>query len=310
MVAPAGNRKTKILLDGSDPEETQKIGLLIGGLDGQTISPSLVAKNPQVRRKVIAGRKLSLEEHRAEYKKIVQKLSPLVGDAGVFIGVSATLRTTCEELLAQGREMFSWIPNASIAYPCTYEGLRAARISVEEGIRVNVTFCFSQEQAAGAYAATQTAESRAYLSPFIGRLSDSGANSADLLSNIQRMYREGDGHVSILAANIRSVDQLLTCLAFKVEMVTAPRRVLEEWALEGMLMPDRPLFRPGLGSDGRAPRPISYRQFNLNKPWNAFNLRHELTRKGIEKFVADSERALRRSDRTSRQDEPRILLPQ
>lgn len=79
---------------------------------------------------------------------IVQAISPLVGGAGVSIEVFAALDTTAEEMLAQGQEMFSWIPNAYIKYPCTHEGLRADQMSVREGLRVNMTLCFSQEQAA------------------------------------------------------------------------------------------------------------------------------------------------------------------
>jgi transaldolase len=53
-----------------------------------------------------------------------------------------------QKLTAQGQEMFSWIPNAYVKYPCTLEGMRAAEMSVQKGMRVNMTLCFSQEQAA------------------------------------------------------------------------------------------------------------------------------------------------------------------
>ena len=181
--------KTKILVDGGDPEETRRMKSLIGFVDGQTTNPSLIAKNPEIQHRIASGHKLSLEEQREEYKKIVQQISPLVGDAGVSIEVFADLDTTGEQMLAQGEDMFSWIPNAYIKYPCTHEGLRAAQMSVEEGIRVNITLCFSQEQAAGVYAATQASKAPAYVSPFIGRLDDRGENGMDLIKNIQRMYK-------------------------------------------------------------------------------------------------------------------------
>lgn len=63
----------------------------------------------------------------------MKQISPLVGDAGVSIEVFADLDTTAEQMLAQGEEMFTWIPNAYIKYPCTHEGLRAAGISVHQG---------------------------------------------------------------------------------------------------------------------------------------------------------------------------------
>jgi len=78
--------------------------------------------------------KSSVREELDEYKKIVQSISPLVGDADVSIEVFADLDTTGEQMLAQGREMFSWIPNAYIKYPCTHEELRPAEVSVRKAI--------------------------------------------------------------------------------------------------------------------------------------------------------------------------------
>ena len=157
---------TKILVDGGDPEETLRIKKLIGFVDGQTTNPSLIAKNPEVRRLVASGHRFSSQEETAEYRKIVQAISPLVGDAGVSIEVFADLDTTAEQMLAQGEDMFSWIPNAYIKYPCTREGLRAAQMSVQNGIRVNMTLCFSQDQAAAVYAATKGSRDPVYVSPF------------------------------------------------------------------------------------------------------------------------------------------------
>src|SRR6201987_6293259 len=113
----------------------------LGFVDGQTTNPSLIAKNPEIKQLIASGHTLSPNEEQDEYKKIVQSISPLVGDAGVSIEVFADFDTSGDEMLAQGREMFSWIPNAYIKYPCTYEGLRAVEASVREGIRVNVKLC-------------------------------------------------------------------------------------------------------------------------------------------------------------------------
>ena len=82
-------RKTKILLDGGDAGETQRIKKLIGFLDGQTTNPSLIAKNPEVKKLVTSEHGLSVREQMAEYRKIVEAISPLVGDAGVSIEVFA-----------------------------------------------------------------------------------------------------------------------------------------------------------------------------------------------------------------------------
>jgi len=114
-------RKTKILLDGGDADETQRIKKLIGSLDGQTTNPSLIAKNPELKKLVTSEHGLSVREQMAEYRKIVEVISPLVGDAGVSIEVFADTNTTAEVMLDQAREMFTWIPNAFIKYPCTPE---------------------------------------------------------------------------------------------------------------------------------------------------------------------------------------------
>src|SRR6266851_7145815 len=105
----ANKPKTKILVDGGDPDETLRIKSMIGFVDGQTTNPSLIAKNPEVQRLIASGHRLSSQEEKDEYKKIVQSISPLVGDAGVSIEVFADLDTTAEDMFSQGQEMFSWI---------------------------------------------------------------------------------------------------------------------------------------------------------------------------------------------------------
>jgi transaldolase len=111
--------KTRILVDGGDPQETEMIKQLIGFVDGQTTNPSLIAKNPEILGLVRSGHKLTEQEEADEYRRIVRAISPLVGDAGVSIEVFADLSTTAEQMCRQGREMFSWTPNAHVKYPCT-----------------------------------------------------------------------------------------------------------------------------------------------------------------------------------------------
>lgn len=287
--------KTKILVDGGDPAETEKIKSLIGFVDGQTTNPSLIAKNPEVQQRIASGHKMTVEEQHEEYKSIVRKISPLVGDAGVSIEVFADLNTKSEQMLAEGKEMFSWIPNAYIKYPCTHEGLKAARASVQQGIRVNITLCFTQEQAAAVYGATQGTKAPAYVSPFVGRLDDRGENGIALVKNIQQMYRTSDHHVHVLAASIRSVDQLMACFAMGVDLVTVPAKVLEAWAANGLTMPGPDFNYRGVTPEGKDLQPIPYRELDLHKPWESFDLKHDLTTKGIEKFVADFEKTLQQS---------------
>src|ERR1043166_5414738 len=205
--------KTKILVDGGDPDETAHIKDLLGFVDGQTTNPSLIAKNPEIRHLFESGHSLSADQEKDEYRKIVRTISPMVGDAGVSIEVFADTNTTAEQMLAQGEEMFSWIPNAYIKYPCTHEGLRAAQLSVQRGIRVNMTLCFSQSQAAAVYSATKGTKHPVYVSPFVGRLDDRSENGMDLVKNIKKMYESGDGHVYVLGASIRNVNHLLDSFA-------------------------------------------------------------------------------------------------
>jgi transaldolase len=273
--------KTKILVDGGDPAETQRVKDLLGFVDGQTTNPSLIAKNPEIRQLVASGHKLTADQEAEEYKRIVRQISPLVGDAGVSIEVFADLNTTAEDMFRQGKEMFSWIPNAYVKYPCTSEGLKAAHMSVEAGIRVNMTLCFSQTQAAAVYAATRGSKAPVYVSPFVGRLDDHGKNGVDVISNIKRMYAKGDGHVLVLAASIRNVEHLLFSFAAGAELVTVPAHVLQQWAEKGFPLPDEKFSYPAVGES------IPYEELDLNQPWESFNIDHELTRKGIEKFVAD-----------------------
>jgi transaldolase len=274
-------RKTKILLDSGDAGETQRIKELIGFLDGQTTNPSLIAKNPEVKKLVASEHGFSVREQMAEYRKIVEAISPLIGDAGVSIEVFANESTAAKEMLDQGREMFTWIPNAFIKYPCTREGLRAAQQSVSFDIRVNMTLCFSQAQAAAVYAATKGAKVPVYVSPFAGRLDDVGENGVDLVANVKRMYAAGDGHVAVLAASIRNLEQLLYCFAHEIELVTVPVKVLDDWPRNRFPMPDRSFKYTATG------KPILYQKFALDQPWESFDIQHELTRKGIEKFAAD-----------------------
>lgn len=287
--------KTKILVDGGDPNETLQVKNLLGYVDGQTTNPSLIAKNPEIKRRISAGHTLTAQEEKEEYRKIVQTISPLVGDAGVSIEVFADLDTTAEDMVAQGREMFSWIPNAYIKYPCTHEGLRAAQMSVPLQLRVNMTLCFSQDQAAAVYAATKGSKSPVYVSPFVGRLDDRGENGMDLVKNIKAMYRNGDGHVHVLAASIRHLDHLLASFALDAELVTVPANVIDKWATTNFSMPDRNFNYKAVGADGEALKALPYEELDLNLPWQSFDLNHDLTTKGIQKFVADYRSTLKRS---------------
>jgi len=279
-------RKTRILLDSGDPDETVRIRGLLGYLDGQTTNPSLIASNPHVVKYLASGRRFTSHQESEEYRTIVQDISPLVGSAGVSIEVFADSTTSAEHMFEQGREMYAWIDNAYIKYPCTAEGIRAAQMSVASGMRVNMTLCFSQAQAAAVYSATKGTASPVYVSPFVGHLDGIGKPGIDLVKNIQRMFLQGDGHVLLLAASIRSLEHLVHCLSIDVDMVTVPSSILSQWAIANFSVVGPPIMHTWTGDL------IPYETLDLEQPWELFDLSHALTTQGIERFAHDYEQAL------------------
>ena len=277
------NLKTRIFLDGGDPEETREIIRLLGFLDGQTTNPTLISKNPSARNRLEKGEKLTRKEIIDFYQETVREISKLIPQGSISVEVYADHSTLAEAMLSQGKEMFSWIPNAHIKFPTSREGLKAAEQAVKSGMRVNLTLCFSQEQAAAVYAATRGAKrGDVFVSPFIGRLDDRGENGMDLISHILQMYRKGDGHVMVLTASVRKIDHLLYALKLGSDIITAPFNVLKEWGEKGLPTPgDDYVYRPG------SLKSIPFKEIDLAGNWQSYDIRHELTDKGMERFSAD-----------------------
>jgi transaldolase len=275
--------KTRIFLDSGDPAETKRIIEVLGFLDGQTTNPTLVAKHPQAQKRLAKGEKFSENEIYDFYKQVVTEISGLIPDGSVSIEVYADQSTTAEAMFAQGSKMYGWIPNAHVKYPITQAGLSAAEQTVKAGMRVNMTLCFSQAQAAAVYAATKSAKpSDAFISPFAGRLDDIGENGMSLVNNIVKMYEAGDGHTQVLAASIRTMDHFMQSLALGADIITAPFGILEEWGKAG-----KPLPGPDFVYNPSGLKDIPYEDISLDKPWSAYDIRHELTDKGITRFSAD-----------------------
>lgn len=276
------NLKTKIFLDGGDPNETKQLLEKIGFLDGQTTNPTLVSKNPEAARRLEEGQKFTSEEIMDFYKKIVTEISEVIPQGSVSIEVYSDEATTTEQMLDQAKMMNSWIPNAHIKFPTTRAGLAAAAECVKQGINVNMTLVFSQEQAAAVYAATRGAlKGQVFISPFIGRLDDKGENGMDLIRNIIKMYESGDGHVEVLTASVRNLEHFSAALALSSDIITAPFKLIEEWYTQGMKVPDKYSY------EVKDLKPIDYKELDLTKNWEEFNIQHELTDKGIEKFASD-----------------------
>ncbi|MEE9488210.1 MAG: transaldolase family protein [Candidatus Brocadiales bacterium] len=276
--------RTKITLDSGDPEETKEAISLLGFLDGQTTNPTLVSRNPRAEERLERDEKFTPEELTDFYRQIVRKISALIpGDGHLSIEVYADHSTTAEEMLREGREKSSWNPNAHIKYPTTREGLRAAQMSIKEGMRANLTICFTQEQAAAVYAATRGAgKGQVLVSPYVGRRDDHGENGMDLIKNIIAMYKKGDGHVGVLTASVRSVDQVLYSIALGADVVTAHLRTLRKWREKGMPVPDN-----NYSYDPKGLKAIPYKEIDLTKDWQEYNIAHELTEAGVRRFSED-----------------------
>lgn len=277
------NLKSKIFLDSGDVSETKQILNTLGFLDGQTTNPTLIAKNPDAQKRLADGKKFSEEEVYSFYKTVVRQISDLIPNGSVSVEVYADANTSSDQMFTQGKELFSWIPNAHIKYPTAKAGLEAAQRSIKERMRVNMTLCFSQPQAAAVYAATKGAKKGdVFVSPFVGRLDDRGENGMEFIKNVIQMYKNGDGHVEVLTASVRNLDHLLYAIQQNSDIITSPFKILMEWAQKGMPMPDENFIYNPAGL-----KEIPYEEVSLEKNWQEYDLAHPLTDTGIEKFSND-----------------------
>jgi len=277
------NLQTRIFLDGGNPEETRDSIRILGFLDGQTTNPTLISKNPEAKERLSRGEKFSEREMLSFYRDVVTEISGLIAGGSVSVEVYADASTKAEAMFAQGKEMFSWIPNAHIKFPLSHEGLKAAEQAVKYGLRVNMTLCFTQEQAAAVYAATRVAKKAdVFVSPFVGRLDDRGENGMDLIANIIRMYSNGDHHVEVLTASVRSIEHLFYAIALGSDIVTVPYKILQEWEARDLPLPDQRYKYETKGL-----KIIPYKDLDLSEPWKKFNISHDLTVKGMENFSSD-----------------------
>lgn len=272
---------TKIFLDSANPQESRKAKELLGFLDGQTTNPTILINNPEIQKRIENDKNFSEQELYSFYKNVVSEVSGITSGP-ISIEVYSDKFTQAKEMLKEAQEMAQWIPNAYIKLPITKEGLETANLAVKMDIPVNMTLCFSQEQAAAVYAATEGAKGPVFVSPFVGRLDDRGENGMDLIKNILKMYQAGDGHVLVLTASVRNLNHLLSAIKIHSPLVTAPLGVIKEWADKNFIIPDESFkYSPeNLQS-------IPYRDISLNQDWQKYNINHYLTDIGLEKFSAD-----------------------
>lgn len=274
--------KSKIFIDGGDPEESRQAKKILGHLDGQTTNPTLFAKNPEVVKWITKGKKFSRKEVYAFYKKVIKEFDKII-DWSISIEPYADAKTSSREIFSQAKEMARWSDKAWIKFPTTIEGLKAAREGMKKGIRCNMTLVFSQEQAAAVHAATRKAKKNSiFLSPFVGRLDDRREDGMQLIANILKMYEKDKSHVLTVTASVRNYQHFLYALFLKSPIITIPFKIFHEWAQKGFILPGKDfIYHP------RYLKPIPYRKISLGKDWTKYDLHHDLTDIGIGKFAAD-----------------------
>ncbi len=273
------NLSTKIFLDSGDPQETKRALDTLGFLDGQTTNPTLVSKNPHITELKENGA-LTEETIWNEYRNVASEIHAVIPEGSISVEVYADDQTDYESMLEKGRELSRWFDGIFVKLPVTSVGLRVAETLVKEGVNINMTLCFSQEQAAAVHAATRGARrGQVYVSPFIGRLDDTGVRGLDLVENIVRMYGEWGSHVLVLGASIRNLEHLFGCFERKVDIVTVPIAMIEAWKAHGIENP--------LGE--QAPSILTSIPFVVleEKDFTAYDINHPLTDAGIGKFSSD-----------------------
>jgi transaldolase len=190
----------KFFVDTADVAEIRELAAT-GLLDGVTTNPSLVAK---------AGR---------DFKEIIAEICQVV--SGPVSAEVAALDT--EGMLKEGRALAKIAGNVTVKVPLTWAGLKACKALTSEGTMVNVTLCFSANQALLAAKAGAT-----FVSPFIGRLDDIGLNGMDLIREIRTIYDNYPAlKTEILAASIRNVGHVREAALIGADVATVPPGVLK-----------------------------------------------------------------------------------
>ncbi len=191
----------KFFLDTADINEIAELAAS-GMVDGVTTNPSLVMKS---------GRK---------FVDIVKEICELVPGP-----VSAeVISTDHKTMLAEGRKLAKLAGNVVVKVPLTQDGLKTCRALAGEGIKVNVTLCFSPAQALLA------AKSGAgYISPFVGRLDDIGSDGMQLVADILQIYRSYDTFTTqVLVASVRGPMHVVQAAKMGADIVTMPASVLRQ----------------------------------------------------------------------------------
>jgi len=128
-------------------------------------------------------------------------------------------------MIAEGRKLAKIADNIAVKVPLTWDGLKACNVLSGEGNMVNVTLCFSANQALLAAKAGAT-----FISPFIGRLDDINLDGLELIEDIRTIYDNYGYDTQILAASIRSANHMSECAKIGADVATAPPGVIKAMA--------------------------------------------------------------------------------
>jgi transaldolase len=188
----------KFFVDTADTKDIADLAAT-GLIDGVTTNPSLIAKS---------GR---------PFAEVIAEICGLV-EGPVSAEVVATDHAT---MVAEGRKLAKIADNVAVKLPLTLDGLKACRELSADGIPVNVTLCFSANQALLAAKA-----GAAFISPFIGRLDDIHIDGMELIAEIRQIYDNYLFETEILAASIRSPNHVKLCALAGADVMTAPPSVI------------------------------------------------------------------------------------
>ncbi|MDH5590131.1 MAG: fructose-6-phosphate aldolase [Gemmatimonadota bacterium] len=203
----------KIFLDTAEVAEIRRAAEA-GLIDGVTTNPSLVAK--------VAGDRDPKELYR-EICEVVQ--GPVSAEV---VGIDR------DTMIEEGRKLAALHEHIVVKLPLTEAGLKACRTLVSEGIRTNVTLCFSVSQALLAAKAGAT-----YVSPFVGRIDDISGEGMQLIHQIRQVYDNYGYDTEILAASLRHPTHVVESMLIGADCATIPPKVL--WQLSKHPLTDRGL---------------------------------------------------------------------
>ncbi|MFC2058440.1 fructose-6-phosphate aldolase [Chloroflexota bacterium] len=188
-----------IFLDTANIEDIRNAAKL-GVVSGITTNPSLVAK-----------------EKRADMKEVIREIASII-DGPISAEV---LSQEPQAMIKEAKEISSWAPNVVVKIPITVGGLEALSALSKDGIKVNLTLCFSVNQAMlGAIAGA------AYVSPFVGRLDDVGHDGMQLVEEIVKVYKNYNMSTQVIAASIRHPLHAIAAAKAGAHVATVPYNIL------------------------------------------------------------------------------------